>query len=79
MGIRVDDYSTETGLRVRVASTDTGTAVQLTTEEWRELVAGMSNGLYLEFAQEPKVPFTHWPEGQQIPPPGGGNGPGPVS
>lgn len=67
MGVIVDDYSTETGRRVRVSSTDTGTTAHLTGSEWDQLVAGMSSGLYLQYATEPKVPFAYWPEGNEVP------------
>lgn len=53
----VDDYSTETGLRVRISSTTTGTTVQLTVDEWHQLVKEIKAGEYDELAMQPRVPF----------------------
>lgn len=57
--IVVEDYSTETGLRVRITSPATGTTVQLTGDEWDQLVEGIKADRYVEFAKEPRVPFVY--------------------
>lgn len=57
--MRVDDYSTETGLRVRIASTSTGTVVQLTADEWQQLMEEIKAGEHDELALQPRVPFLY--------------------
>lgn len=57
--MRVDDYSTETGLRVRISSTSTGTTVQLTAEEWQQLMEEIKAGEHDELALQPRVPFMY--------------------
>lgn len=57
--MRVDDYSTETGLRVRISSTSTGTTVQLTAEEWQQLMKEIKAGEHDELALQPRVPFIY--------------------
>ena len=59
MTVRVDDYSTETGLRVRVTCDTTGTAVQIPADEWRELLADAKAGAFDDLAHEPKKPFIY--------------------
>ena len=62
MPLTIDDYSTETGLRVRITSHTTGTTVQLPVEEWEQLVVDIKAGRYDDIANTPKIPFVHWPE-----------------
>lgn len=63
----LSDYSTQTGLRVRITSAATGTTVQLTGEEWDLLVEQVKAGNLDGLAEEPKIPFVFWPEGKEIP------------
>lgn len=65
--INIDDYSTETGLRVRISSAATGTTVQLTGDEWNQLVSDIKAGNHDGLAAEPKVPYVFWPEGKKAP------------
>lgn len=67
--IIIDDYSTETGLRVRISSTTTGSVVHLVEDEWLRLKAHIEAGDCDHLAKEPKVPFVHWPEGAKTPTP----------
>jgi len=57
--IQVDDYSTETGLRVRLYSEACGIAFQMTAEEWHDLVARIKAGDLDGLALEPKRPFIY--------------------
>jgi hypothetical protein len=57
--IRVDDYSTNTGLRVRISSETTGTTGQFTGEEWEALVAKIKSGDLDGIAKEPWEPFIY--------------------
>jgi hypothetical protein len=57
--VRVDDYSTMTGLRVRIGSEATGTKVQLTGEEWESLVAKIKEGVFDDMAKRPWEPFIY--------------------
>jgi hypothetical protein len=60
--ITVDDYSTETGLRVRMACDTTGTAIQIPADEWPSFLEEVKAGRYDELGQKPNIPFIHWPE-----------------
>lgn len=68
--IRVDDYSTETGLRVRLTCA-TG-ALQIPADLFHEFVARCKAGEFDGLAKEAKIPFVHWPEGAKLPIVGGG-------
>lgn len=70
MSVRVDDYSTETGLRVRLTC-PTG-ALQLPADMWHEFLDRCKAGEFDGLAQEPKIPYLHWREGEKLPIPGGG-------
>ena len=59
MTVRVDDYSTETGLRVRITCDTTGTTVQIPAEEWREFLADAKANAFDALAHEPKKPFIY--------------------
>lgn len=63
--VRVDDYSTETGLRVRLTC-DTG-ALQLPADVFLDFVARCKAGEFDGLAAEPKIPFVHWKDGQKFP------------
>lgn len=69
-GVRVDDYSTETGLRVRITY-DTG-ALQLPADVFHDFVARCKAGEFDGLAEAPKIPYVHWPEGAKLPIVGGG-------
>ena len=59
MSVRVDDYSTETGLRVRMTCDTTSTAIQIPADEWWPLVADIKAGVHDEVAKEPNTPFIY--------------------
>lgn len=59
MSVRVDDYSTETGLRVRIASDATGTTIHIPADEWQEFLADAKAGAFDDLAHEPKKPFIY--------------------
>ena len=57
--IGADDYSTETGLRVRLSSDVTGTTMQATAAEWELFVEQVKAGRYDNIAKKPNVPFIY--------------------
>jgi len=58
--ILVSDYSTETGLRVRVTCDTTGTTIQMPADEFHEeFVADAKAGKFDGLAREPKIPFIY--------------------
>lgn len=59
MTVRVSDYSTETGLRVRIDCDDTGTCVQMPADQFHQLVADAKAGKFDGLAKEPKIPFIY--------------------
>lgn len=59
MSIYVDDYSTETGLRVRISSGVTGTTIHIPADEWQEFLANAKAGAFDNLAHEPNVPFIY--------------------
>lgn len=65
MEVRVDDYSTETGLRVRLTC-ETG-ALQLPADVFHDFVARCKAGEFDKLATEPKIPFVHWKDGDKYP------------
>ena len=60
--IEVSDYSTETGVRVRVHCTTTGTTIQIPADEWERFLDDAQTGKFNDLAKKPKVAFVHWPE-----------------
>lgn len=60
--IQVDDYSTPTGLRVRMYSEATGIAIQMPADEFHDLIARAKAGDFDGLGVEPHEPFIHWPE-----------------
>lgn len=72
MTVRVDDYSTETGLRVRISCDTTGTAVQMPADEFHKFLMQCTTGVFDAVATKPHIPFVHWREGDPLPMPGGG-------
>jgi len=63
----VSDYSTETGLRVRIDCDTTGTTIQMSADEWEQFLDDAQTGKFNGLAKEPKIPFVHWPEGRKLP------------
>jgi hypothetical protein len=57
--IRVSDYSTETGLRVRLECDSTSTVMQAPADDWHELVRDIKAGRYDGIATQPNIPFKH--------------------
>lgn len=58
-GVEVMDYSTETGLRVRVFVPSSGLTIQMTGEEWHQLTARIKSGELDEVATKPNIPFIY--------------------
>lgn len=67
MSVTVTDYSTETGLRVRVECDTTGTTVNIPADEWHEFLADAKRGAFDDMAQQPRVPYVHWKDGHKYP------------
>jgi hypothetical protein len=65
--ITVSDYSTEQGLRVRITCDTTGTTIQIPADEWEQFLDDAQTGKFNGLAKQPKVPFTAWPEGKNVP------------
>ena len=59
MSVRVDDYSTETGNRVRISCDTTGTTVQIPVDDWRTFLFDAKRGAFDDLAHEPKKPFIY--------------------
>ena len=59
MTVRVDNYSTETGLRVRITCDTTGTTIQMPADEWKLFEAQVKAGAYNDVAKEPNIPFIY--------------------
>lgn len=59
MSVRVNDYSTETGLRVRITSGATGTTIHIPADEWQEFLADAKAGAFDRLAHEPIIPFIY--------------------
>lgn len=59
MTVRVDDYSTDTGLRVRITCDTTGTTVQMPAEQWHQFRADVKLGQFDDLALEPRIPFKY--------------------
>jgi hypothetical protein len=57
--ILVSDYSTETGLRVRITCDTTATTIPMPAEEWELFAAQVKAGAYAGSAKEPKIPFIY--------------------
>jgi hypothetical protein len=57
--IIVSDYSTETGLRVRIACDDTDTTIHMPADQFHKLVADAKAGKFDELAKEPRIPFIY--------------------
>jgi hypothetical protein len=57
--IRVSDYSTETGLRVRITCDTTDTTIQMPADEWEQLATEIKAGVHNGIAKEPKIPFIY--------------------
>lgn len=57
--IRVEDYSTDTGLRVRISCDTTGTVVQMPADVWHQFVADVKLGQFDDLALEPRIPFKY--------------------
>lgn len=57
--VRVSDYSTETGLRVRIECDTTGTTIQIPADEWKQFLLLVKNGSYDRLADEPIIPFKY--------------------
>ena len=57
--ILVSDYSTETGLRVRITCDTTGTTIQIPADEWKQLLIEIKAGRYDGLAEEPIIPFKY--------------------
>lgn len=67
MTVRVDDYSTETGLRVRISCDTTGTAVQMPADEFHKFLMQCTTGVFDAIATEPHEAFVHWKDGDKYP------------
>lgn len=59
MSVRVDDYSTDTGLRVRISCDTTGTTIQIPADEWRKFLIDVKEGQFEGLALKPKKPFIY--------------------
>lgn len=57
--IEVMDYSTATGLRVRIFAPSSGLTIQMSGEEWHELTARVKSGELDEVATKPHEPFIY--------------------
>jgi len=57
--IIVSDYSTETGLRVRVTCDTTDTTIQIPADEWEQFLDDARTGKFNGLAKEPKIPFIY--------------------
>lgn len=59
MTVIVSDYSTETGLRVRITCDTTDTTIQIPAAEWEKWVEQIKAGVFDGIAKVPKVPFIY--------------------
>jgi hypothetical protein len=57
--IHVSDYSTETGLRVRITCDTTGTTIQIPADEWEQFLDDARMGKFNGLAKEPIIPFIY--------------------
>lgn len=57
--IIVSDYSTETGLRVRITCDTTDTTIQIPGDEWHLFLQQAKAGDFDGMAHEPKIPFIY--------------------
>lgn len=59
MTVSVSDYSTETGLRVRMTCDTTNTTIQIPADEWKRLIQEIKDGKHDGLAEKPNIPFIY--------------------
>lgn len=57
--IIVSDYSTETGLRVRISCDTTDTTIQIPADQWQQFLQQVKAGDFDNIAKQPRIPFIY--------------------